>query len=288
MSKIQIDAFFDSATFTISYVVFDKATKTAAIIDSVLDYDAASGRTSKDSANKLIEHVKALQLSVKWILESHAHADHLSAAPYLKQQLGGSIAIGALITDVQKVFSKIYNFEPEFESNGNQFDRLLIDGEQIALGESFIKVMHTPGHTPACLTYLIEDAAFVGDTLFMPDFGTARTDFPGGDAVTLFNSIQKILSLPDTTRVFTGHDYMAEGRDFYAWESTVAEQKAKNIHINQSVSEEQFVAFREKRDAGLSLPKLILPSVQVNIRAGHLPPKESNGVSYLKIPVDAV
>lgn len=288
MSKIQIDAFFDSATFTISYVVFDKATKTAAIIDSVLDYDAASGRTSKDSANKLIEHVKALQLSVKWILESHAHADHLSAAPYLKQQLGGSIAIGALITDVQKVFSKIYNFEPEFESNGNQFDRLLIDGEQIALGESVIKVMHTPGHTPACLTYLIEDAAFVGDTLFMPDFGTARTDFPGGDAVTLYNSIQKILSLPDTTRIFTGHDYMAEGRDFYAWESTVAEQKAKNIHINQSVSKEQFVAFREKRDAGLNLPKLILPSVQVNIRAGHLPPKESNGVSYLKIPVDAV
>ncbi len=288
MSKIQIDAFFDSATFTISYVVFDKATKTAAIIDSVLDYDAASGRTSKDSANKLIEHVKALQLSVKWILESHAHADHLSAAPYLKQQLGGSIAIGALITDVQKVFSKIYNFESEFESNGNQFDRLLIDGEQIALGESVIKVMHTPGHTPACLTYLIEDAAFVGDTLFMPDFGTARTDFPGGDAVTLYNSIQKILSLPDTTRIFTGHDYMAEGRDFYAWESTVAEQKTKNIHINQSVSEEQFVAFREKRDAGLSLPKLILPSVQVNIRAGHLPPKESNGVSYLKIPVDAV
>lgn len=288
MSKIQIDAFFDSATFTISYVVFDKATKTSAIIDSVLDYDAASGRTSKDSANKLIEHVKALQLSVKWILESHAHADHLSAAPYLKQQLGGSIAIGALITDVQKVFSKIYNFEPEFESNGNQFDRLLIDGEQIALGESVIKVMHTPGHTPACLTYLIEDAAFVGDTLFMPDFGTARTDFPGGDAVTLYNSIQKILSLPDTTRIFTGHDYMAEGRDFYAWESTVAEQKTKNIHINQSVSEEQFVAFREKRDAGLSLPKLILPSVQVNIRAGHLPPKESNGVSYLKIPVDAV
>ena len=209
MSKIQIDAFFDSATFTISYVVFDKATKTAAIIDSVLDYDAASGRTSKDSANKLIEHVKALQLSVKWILESHAHADHLSAAPYLKQQLGGSIAIGALITDVQKVFSKIYNFESEFESNGNQFDRLLIDGEQIALGESVIKVMHTPGHTPACLTYLIEDAAFVGDTLFMPDFGTARTDFPGGDAVTLYNSIQKILSLADTTRSFTGHDYMA-------------------------------------------------------------------------------
>ena len=288
MSKIKIDAFFDSATFTVSYVVFDKATKSAAIIDSVLDYDAASGRTSKDSANKLIEHVKALQLSVRWILESHAHADHLSAAPYLKQQLGGSIAIGALITDVQKVFSKIYNFEPEFESNGNQFDRLLIDGEQIALGESVIKVMHTPGHTPACLTYLIEDAAFVGDTLFMPDFGTARTDFPGGDAVTLYNSIQKILSLPDTTRIFTGHDYMAEGRDFYAWESTVAEQKTKNIHINQSVSEEQFVAFREKRDAGLSLPKLILPSVQVNIRAGHLPPKESNGVSYLKIPVDAV
>lgn len=288
MSKIKIDAFFDSATFTVSYVVFDKATKSAAIIDSVLDYDAASGRTSKDSANKLIEHVKAFQLSVKWILESHAHADHLSAAPYLKQQLGGSIAIGALITDVQKVFSKIYNFEPEFESNGNQFDRLLIDGEQITLGESSIQVMHTPGHTPACLTYLIEDAAFVGDTLFMPDFGTARTDFPGGDAVTLYNSIQKILSLPDTTRIFTGHDYMAEGRDFYAWESTVAEQKAKNIHINQSVSEEQFVAFREKRDAGLSLPKLILPSVQVNIRAGHLPPKESNGVSYLKIPVDAV
>ena len=288
MSKIQIDAFFDSATFTISYVVFDKATKTAAIIDSVLDYDAASGRTSKDSANKLIGHVKAENLSVEWILESHAHADHLSAAPYLKQHLGGSLAIGAHITDVQKTFSKIFNFEPEFNSNGKQFDRLLNDGDQIALGESSIQVMHTPGHTPACLTYLIEDAAFVGDTLFMPDFGTARTDFPGGDAVTLYNSIQRILSLPDTTRIFTGHDYMAEGRDFYAWESTVAEQKAKNIHINQSVSKEQFVAFREKRDAGLNLPKLILPSVQVNIRAGNLPPKESNGVSYLKIPVDAV
>ncbi len=288
MSKIQIDAFFDSATFTISYVVFDKATKTAAIIDSVLDYDAASGRTSKDSANKLIEHVKAENLSVEWILESHAHADHLSAAPYLKQHLGGSLAIGAHITDVQKTFSKIFNFEPGFTSNGKQFDRLLNDGDQIALGESSIQVMHTPGHTPACLTYLIEDAAFVGDTLFMPDFGTARTDFPGGDAVTLYNSIQRILSLPDTTRIFTGHDYMAEGRDFYAWESTVAEQKAKNIHINQSVSKEQFVAFREKRDAGLNLPKLILPSVQVNIRAGNLPPKESNGVSYLKIPVDAV
>jgi glyoxylase-like metal-dependent hydrolase (beta-lactamase superfamily II) len=288
MSKIQIDAFFDSATFTISYVVFDKATKTAAIIDSVLDYDAASGRSSKDSANKLIEHVKAENLSVEWILESHAHADHLSAAPYLKQHLGGSLAIGAHITNVQKTFSKIFNFEPEFNSNGKQFDRLLNDGDQIALGESSIQVMHTPGHTPACLTYLIEDAAFVGDTLFMPDFGTARTDFPGGDAVTLYNSIQRILSLPDTTRIFTGHDYMAEGRDFYAWESTVAEQKAKNIHINQSVSKEQFVAFREKRDAGLNLPKLILPSVQVNIRAGNLPPKESNGVSYLKIPVDAV
>jgi glyoxylase-like metal-dependent hydrolase (beta-lactamase superfamily II) len=288
MSKIQIDAFFEPATYTVSYVVFDKATKSAAIIDSVLDYDAASGRTSKNSANKLVEHVESQQLSVKWILESHAHADHLSAAPYLKQRLGGAIAIGALITDVQSTFSKIYNFEPEFEANGSQFDRLLNEGDQISLGESSIEVLHTPGHTPACLTYVIEDAAFVGDTLFMPDFGTARTDFPGGDAATLYQSIQKILSLPGSTRVFTGHDYMAEGRDYYAWESTVSEQKEKNIHINRSISQDQFVAFREKRDASLGLPKLILPSVQVNIRAGHLPAKENNGVAYLKIPVDAV
>lgn len=288
MSKVQIDAFFDPSTYTVSYVVFDTATKSAAIIDSVLDYDAASGRTGKNSANKLIKHVKSNRLTVEWILESHAHADHLSAAPYLKEQLGGAITIGAFITNVQSTFSKIYHFEPEFQSDGNQFDRLLSDGEQISLGESSIKVLHTPGHTPACLTYLIEDAAFVGDTLFMPDFGTARTDFPGGDAGTLYDSIQKILSLPNSTRIFTGHDYMAEGRDFYAWESTVAEQKQNNIHINQSVSKEQFITFREKRDAGLSLPKLILPSVQVNIRAGHFPPTEDNGVSYLKIPIDVV
>ncbi len=288
MSKIQIDAFFDPTTYTVSYVVFDKGTNSAAIIDSVLDYDAASGRTNKDSANKLIQHVKNNQLSVEWILESHAHADHLSAAPYLKQRLGGAIAIGALITDVQLTFSKIYNFEPEFKADGKQFDRLLNEGDVIPLGDSSIRVLHTPGHTPACLTYVIDDAAFVGDTLFMPDFGTARTDFPGGDAGTLYDSIQKILSLPDSTRIFTGHDYMAEGREFYAWESTVAEQKQNNIHINQSISKEQFIAFREKRDAGLNLPKLILPSVQVNIRAGHFPPEEDNGVCYLKIPVDVV
>lgn len=288
MSKIQIDAFFDPVTYTVSYVVFDITTKAAAIIDSVLDYDPASGRTSKMLANKLIAHVTTNQLVINWILESHAHADHLSAAPYLKRQLGGAIAIGSKITKVQSTFSKIYNFEPEFQANGDQFDRLLNEGDTLPLGESKIQILHTPGHTPACLTYLIDDAAFVGDTLFMPDFGTARTDFPGGDAKTLYDSIQKILALPDSTRIFTGHDYMAEGRDYYAWESTVAKQKEKNIHINHSVSKDQFVTFREKRDASLSLPQLILPSVQVNIRAGNLPQKESNGVSYLKIPIDTV
>ncbi len=288
MSAIEVKAFFDPETYTVSYLVSDQSTRKAAVIDSVLDYDAASGRTSFTSANKIISYIKQNHLELDWILESHAHADHLSAAPYIKQKLSGQIAIGAAITEVQSAFAKIYHLEPQVKLDGSQFDRLLIEGDSLPLGESQIRVLHTPGHTPACLSYLIDDAAFVGDTLFMPDFGTARTDFPGGDAATLYDSIQKIFALPDTTRIFTGHDYMAEGRDVYAWESTVAEQKQNNVHINQSVSKQEFVAFREKRDAGLNLPKLILPAVQVNIRAGHLPEPEDNGISYLKIPLNAV
>ena len=288
MSRVHIEAFFDPKTYTVTYIVFDKATKEAAIIDSVLDFDAASGRTETHSADKLTTYAKDNQLSVRWILESHAHADHLSAAPYLKKQLGGSIAIGKHITQVQSTFSQIFNFENEFESNGSQFDQLLSEGDVLKLGDSEISVLHTPGHTPACLSYYIEDSVFVGDTLFMPDFGTARTDFPGGDAETLYQSIQRILTLPPETKVFTGHDYMAEGREFYAWESTIAEQSATNVHINNSISKQQFIDFREKRDATLGLPKLILPAVQINIRGGEMPPAEDNGVSYLKLPLNAL
>jgi len=286
MSSIQIEAFFDPKTYTVTYVVSDNNSKEAAIIDSVLDFEAASGRTTKDSADKIINYIQSNQLTTRWILESHAHADHLSAAPYLKERLGGITAIGRQITQVQSTFSDIFNFETCFEPNGSQFDRLLDEGDTLSLGDKSISVMHTPGHTPACLSYVIDDVVFVGDTLFMPDFGTARTDFPGGDAATLYQSIQRILNLPANTRIFTGHDYMAEGRDFYAWESTVAEQSEKNIHINHSINKEQFIEYRETRDASLSLPNLILPAVQINIRAGKLPPAENNGVSYLKLPLN--
>jgi len=286
MSSIQIEAFFDPKTYTVTYVVSDNDSKEAAIIDSVLDFEAASGRTTTDSADKIINYIQSKQLTTRWILESHAHADHLSAAPYLKERLGGITAIGSQITQVQSTFSDIFNFETGFEPNGSQFDRLLDEGDTLSLGDKSISIMHTPGHTPACLSYIVDDAVFVGDTLFMPDFGTARTDFPGGDAATLYQSIQRILNLPANTRIFTGHDYMAEGRDFYAWESTVAEQSEKNIHINHSISKEQFIEYRENRDASLSLPNLILPAVQINIRAGKLPPAENNGVSYLKLPLN--
>jgi len=288
MSNIDIKAFFDQATFTVTYVVSDKQTKECAIIDSVRDFDAASGRTSTQSADSLIDYIQSNQLKTRWILESHAHADHLSAAPYLKENLGGETAIGAHIKEVQSTFKGVFNLEEGFNVDGKQFDQLLNDGDVIKIGETEISVMHTPGHTPACLSYKIEDAVFVGDTLFMPDFGTARADFPGGDAKTLYQSINKILSLPDETKIFVGHDYQAPDRDFYAWESTVGQQKAKNIHLNNGKTQEQFVELRNARDATLDMPNLILPSVQVNIRAGEMPPKEDNGVSYLKLPLDAL
>ncbi|MGY6628452.1 MAG: MBL fold metallo-hydrolase [Oceanicaulis sp.] len=287
-TRPDVKAFFDPATFTVSYVVSDPATKQAAIVDSVLDYDPKSGRTSKASADAVIAFVRAQGLTVQWILETHVHADHLSAAPYLKEQVGGTLAIGSNIRTVQDVFGKVFNAGTEFQRDGSQFDRLFEDGEIFQLGSIEARALHTPGHTPACMTYVIGDAGFVGDTLFMPDYGTARCDFPGGDARELYRSIRKIYALPDETRLFMCHDYLPEGRDEYQWETTVAAQKAHNIHVHEGVSEDEFVAMREKRDATLAMPVLILPSVQVNMRAGHMPPADDNGMTYLKIPVDAL
>jgi len=286
--KPAVKTFFDEATFTATHLVVDPETKKAAIIDSVLDFDPASGRTSTSSADELIDEVKAQGLTVEWILETHVHADHLSAAPYLKAKLGGAIAIGDNIPVIQKTFGEVFNAEAEFARDGRQFDKMFADGEAFKIGGLDGKAVHTPGHTPACVTFVIGDMTFVGDTLFMPDYGTARCDFPGGDARTLYRSIQKIFALPDETRLFMCHDYKAPGRDQYAWETTVGEEKTKNIHVGGGVSEDDFVNMREKRDATLSMPRLILPSVQVNMRAGDMPPKEDNGVSYLKLPVNAL
>lgn len=283
----EVTAFFDEATFTISYIVADPTTKRCAIVDSVLDYDPASGMTNTASADAVVAHVNDRGLAVDWILETHVHADHLSAAPYLKERLGGKIGIGFGITTVQEVFGKLFNAEPDFETTGKQFDHLFQDGEAFSIGTLTGRTIHTPGHTPACMTYVIGDAGFVGDTLFMPDFGTARCDFPGGDARQLYQSIQKILSLPDETRLFMCHDYKAPGRDTYAWETTVAEERARNVHISQGVDEDSFVVMRTTRDAKLAMPRLLLPSVQVNMRAGELPPAEDNGQRYLKIPLNA-
>lgn len=283
-----VQAFFDEATFTVSYVVREPEGRRCAIVDPVLDYDPKAGRTSTASADAIVDLVRGNDLEVVWILETHAHADHLTAAPYLKEKLGGTTAIGAHIRDVQKIFSKVFNAESGFRTDGSQFDRLFEDGESFRIGTLEARVMHTPGHTPACLTYVIGDAAFVGDTLFMPDYGTARCDFPGGDAATLYRSIHKVLSLPPETRLFLCHDYKAPGRDSYAWETTVAEERARNIHVHDGVSEAEFVRMRTERDRTLAMPVLILPSVQVNMRAGHVPPPEDNGVSYLKIPVNAL
>ena len=287
MPKPDVKAFFDEATFTVTYVVSDPATSRAAIIDPVLDYDAASGRTSTKSADAVIEYVNEKALGVDWILETHVHADHLSGAPYLKDKLGGKTAIGAPVTAVQETFKQVFNLA-DLATDGGQFDRLFSDGDTFPVGELEGRVLGTPGHTPACITYVIGDTAYVGDTLFMPDFGTARTDFPGGSAAELYASIQKILSLPDDTRLFMCHDYKAPGRDVFAWETTVAEQRSSNIHINDTVSEQEFVAMREGRDKELGMPKLLLPSIQVNVRAGQLPEPEDNDVRYLKIPLDAV
>ena len=281
-----VTAFFDEATNTVSYVVQDPAGRACAIVDSVLDFDYSSGRTDTASADEIIAFVRDKGLEVAWILESHVHADHLSAAPYLQERLGGKIGIGEKITVVQDTFGKVFNEGTEFQRDGSQFDQLFTEGDSFPIGQMRGDVLHTPGHTPACLTYVIGDAAFVGDTLFMPDFGTARCDFPGGSAQDLYQSIQKILSLPDETRIFVGHDYKAPGREEFAWESTVGEQKARNIHVGAGAAEEKFVEMREARDATLAMPKLIVPSLQVNMRAGQMPEPEDNGTTYLKVPVN--
>lgn len=284
----EIAAFFDPATFTVTYVAHDPATKEAAIIDSVLDYDPNSGRTSTASADAVIDYITSHNLKVTWLLETHAHADHFSAAPYLQERLGGKIAIGADITKVQDVFGKLFNAGTEFERDGSQFDALFSDGDTFTIGTLPVTVMHVPGHTPACIAYVVGEAVFVGDTMFMPDYGTARADFPGGDARTLFRSLRRILSLPAETRLFMCHDYLPKGRTEYVWETTVAAEREGNIHAHDGITEDEFVAMREARDATLDMPRLILPSVQVNMRAGHLPPPDENGITYLKIPVNAV
>ncbi|PSL12077.1 glyoxylase-like metal-dependent hydrolase (beta-lactamase superfamily II) [Marinobacterium halophilum] len=281
-----VTAFFDEPTFTYSYIVQDPASSSCAIIDSVLDFDYAAGRTGTGSADAILAHVAAQQLNVEWILETHVHADHLSAAPYLQQKTAARIGIGAHITTVQDTFGKAFNAGTDFARDGSQFDALFHDGDAIRIGNLEGKALHTPGHTPACMTYVFGDAAFVGDTLFMPDYGTARCDFPGGDARILYRSIQRVFELPDTTRLFMCHDYKAPGRDVYAYETTVAEERAHNVHVKACISEEDFVRMRTERDATLGMPRLILPSVQVNMRAGQMPPAEDNGQRYLKIPID--
>ena len=284
----KVHAFFDEATNTITYVVQEPEGRACAIVDSVLDFDYASGRTDTRSADAVIDFVTREGLKVEWILETHVHADHLSAAPYLQERLGGQIGIGEKITVVQETFGKVFNEGTRFQRDGSQFDRLFVQGDSFMIGQMRGDVLHTPGHTPACLTYVVGDAAFVGDTLFMPDFGTARCDFPGGSAETMWDSVQKILSLPEDTRIFVGHDYKAEGRDHYAWETTVGEQKRLNKHVGAGKSREDFIRMRTTRDAQLAMPRLIVPSLQVNMRAGHMPEPEDNGVSYLKVPVNGL
>ncbi|MGQ2999457.1 MBL fold metallo-hydrolase [Variovorax sp.] len=283
-STVQIQAFFDDATNTVTYLVSDPVTRQAAVIDPVLDYDHRSGKVSTASADQVLAAAAAQALEVAWILETHAHADHLSAAPYLKACTGARVAIGEHICDVQTIFRPVFNLD-DVSGDGVEFDRLLRDGEIFTIGDLKVDVLHTPGHTPACVSYRIGDAVFVGDTLFMPDYGTARADFPGGSAHTLYQSIQKLLALPPATRLFMCHDYKAPGRDSYAWESTVAEERARNVHVHDGVDADAFVAMRQRRDATLAAPTLLLPSIQVNIRAGRLPEAESNGVRYLKIPM---
>jgi len=285
--KPEVKAFFHEPSNTVSYVVKDPESDSAAIIDPVLDFDHKSGRTSTPFADQLVADVQEHNLDVAWILETHAHADHLSAAPYLKSKLGGRIGIGAHITEVQALFKKLFNVEKTFNTDGSQFDHLFKDDETFTIGTLQAKVMYTPGHTPACIAYVMGDAAFVGDTLFMPDGGTARADFPGGDAHRLYRSIEKVLALPSETRLFICHDY-APGDRAYAWQTTVAEQRARNIHVHDGVTEDEFVAMRTARDETLEMPNLLFPSVQVNMRAGELPPEENNGIAYLKTPLNAV
>lgn len=288
MSKPEVTGFFDEATNTISYIVADPTTKKCAVVDSLLDFDAASGRTSTQSADKMIAFVEKQGLTVEWVIDTHVHADHLTAAPYIKEKLGGKTGIGEHISTVQKVFGEIFNAEQSFHTDGSQFDHLIKDGEAYKIGNIEAKAIHTPGHTPACMSHVIGDAVFVGDTLFMPDFGTARCDFPGGDAGTLYDSIQKLFALPDDTRMFLCHDYKAPGRDAFVWETTVGEQKRSNIHVKAGATREDFIKMRMERDATLSMPKLILPSVQVNMRAGEMPPPEDDGKRYMKLPINAL
>ena len=283
-----VRAFFDEATNTVSYVVKDPGSAACAVIDSVLDFDYASGRTDTRSADAIIADVTARGLRVDWVLETHVHADHLSAAPYVQQRVGGRIGIGEKITVVQDTFGKVFNEGTEFQRDGSQFDRLFEDGDSFSVGGLTARVMHTPGHTPACLTYVIGDAAFVGDTMFMPDYGTARCDFPGGSAAVLYGSIQRILALPAETRIFVGHDYKAPGREDFAWETTVAAEKALNVHVGAGRDRDSFVALREARDRTLGMPRLIIPSLQVNMRAGQMPPADDSGKTFLKVPVNGL
>jgi len=286
MTDATIRSFFDPATYTVTHVVSDPATRRAAIIDSVLDYDPKSGRTATRSADAVIAHVREAGLTVDWHLETHAHADHLSAAPYLKAQLGGRIAIGEHIRDVQRVFKGLFN-AADLRTDGGEFDHLFQDGETFAIGQLQARVLHTPGHTPACVSYVVGRDAFVGDTLFMPDYGTARCDFPGGDARVLYQSIRKLLALGDDLRLHLCHDYMPGGREV-RWETTAGEERQGNIHVREGVTEDEFVQMRTARDRTLDMPVLMLPAVQVNARAGRLPPAEDNGISYLKIPLNAL
>jgi glyoxylase-like metal-dependent hydrolase (beta-lactamase superfamily II) len=285
---LEVRTFFDEPTFTATHLAFDPLTRHGAVVDSVLNFDYASGRTSTRGADEIIDYVNRESITIDWHLETHAHADHLSAAPYIQRKLGGKLAIGREITTVQAVFGKLFNFGAEFARDGSQFDRLFADGETFAVGEIPAITLHVPGHTPADVAFVIGDAAFIGDTLFMPDYGTARADFPGGDARKLYRSIRRLLSLPAETRLFLCHDYKAPGRDHFLWETTVGEQRAKNVHVHDGVAEDAFVDMRATRDKTLDLPHLILPSVQVNVRGGHLPPAEDNGTRYLKLPLDAL
>ena len=284
----RVKTFFDEATFTASHVVHDPVTRDAAIIDSVLDFDHAAGRTSFASADAIIAYVREQGLTVRWVMETHAHADHLSAAPYLQEKLGGEFAIGAEITTVQDVFGKIFNEGTEFARDGSQFDHLFEDGDSFSVGGIPVVALHVPGHTPADMAYVIGDAAFVGDTMFMPDYGSARADFPGGDARRLYRSVRRLMELPDETRVFLCHDYKAPNRDHFVWETTMLAERTGNVHFHEGVGEDEFVAMRTQRDATLEMPRLILPSIQVNMRAGHFPEPEGNGVSYLKLPLNAL
>ena len=283
-----VQAFFDEVTFTASYVIWDAATRRAAIIDSVLDYDSASGHTATYSADRIIAYVAENGLGIDWLLETHAHADHLSAAPYLKDRLGGKIAIGRSILEVQRTFARLFDIGTDLAYEGAAFDHLLDDGDHFNIGGLEAIVLHVPGHTAVDLTYVIGNVAFVGDTIFMPDYGTARADFPGGDPRTLYRSIQRLLSLPEHTLLYLCHDYKAPGRENFAWLTTVADQRERNVHVRDGVDEASFVAMRTARDASLGKPRLILPSIQVNIRGGRLPAPEANGIRYLKIPVNAI